>query len=193
VGVTPSEDLERLRRGDPEAMDQLYRDHAPAVLGWVIRLGGERLDAEDVAQRVFEVALNRIHTYRGDSSLRTWIYGICRRVVANARRRAAIWSWLSLDVVQSWVDGGGDPERSLATDERRKLVLEALGELKWIWREVVVLVDLEERPAVEVAELLGIELGTVYSRTHKGRKALAAALERRGVGPDGVIASPRST
>lgn len=181
------EGLERLRRGDADAVDQFYRDHAPAVLGWVIRLGGARLDAEDLAHRVFEIALNRIGSYRGEAPLRTWMYGICRRVVANARRRAAIWSWLSLDVVESWASSGVDPEQVVIGDDRRTLVLEALDELRWSWREVIVLADLEELTAVEITKLLGIPLGTVYSRIHKGRKALAVALERRGVCPDGTI------
>lgn len=185
--VEGPEDLEPLRRGDPDAIDRFYRRHAPSVLGWVIRLGGGRLDAEDVAHRVFEVALNRVHSFRGESALRTWMYGICRRVVANARRRATLWAWLSLDTIQGWAESGADPERTAIVDQRRALVLEALDDVRWSWREVVVLADLEELPAAEISELLGIPLGTVYSRTFKGRKALAAALRRRGVGPDGTM------
>ena len=54
------------------------------------------------------------------------------------------------------------------------------AELTFTGREVVVLVDLEERPATEVAELLGVPVGTIYSRLHHARRAFAAALERRG-------------
>lgn len=173
-------DLELLRRYDAQAVEGFYREHAATVLGWVLRLGGPRLDAEDVAHQVFEVALNRIHTFRGDSTPRTWLYGITRRVVANARRRATIWSFLSLDALGG-VAGLGDPERSAQSEGERRLVQEALEELGFALREVVVLVDLEERPATEVADLLGIPVGTVYSRIHHARKAFASALARRGV------------
>jgi len=85
------QDAGALRRLEPDAVDRFYRDHASAVLGWVIRLGGPRIDAEDVAHQVFEVALKRLPSFRGDSAVRTWLYGVTRRVVANARRRAAFW------------------------------------------------------------------------------------------------------
>ena len=174
------DDLGALRRLDPHAVDRLYREHAGAVLGWVIRRGGPRLDAEDVAHQVFEIALKRLPTFRGESALRTWLYGVTRRVVANARRRAAFWSFVSLDGFQR-SDPGASPEDHSQRLEQRRIVQSALEELTFTGREVVVLVDLEERPATEVAELLGVPVGTIYSRLHHARRAFAAALERRGI------------
>jgi RNA polymerase sigma-70 factor (ECF subfamily) len=173
-------DLDRLRRLEPDAVDRLYRDHAADVLGWVIRLGGPRLDAEDVAHQVFEVALDRLPGFRGESSLRTWMYGITRRVVANARRRASLWALVS---IESWTgsDPGPGPDALLHASAQRKVVQRALDALNTAQREVVVLVDLEERPAAEVAELLGIPIGTVYSRVHLARRAFSDALKRHGV------------
>lgn len=179
-----SAELAALRRSDPQALDRFYREHASAVLGWVIRLGGHRLDADDVAHQVFEVALNRLGSFRGESSARTWLYGITRRVVANARRRATVWSFLSLDSLVGLASGGADPEDAASGSADRRLVQEALEELKFALREVVVLVDLEERTAPEVAEMLGVPVGTVYSRLHQARKAFASALHRRGVTPE---------
>lgn len=183
-----AEPLELLRAGDHQAIDRFYRDHAESVLGWVIRLGGARLDADDVAHQVFEIALNRLSTFRGDSSVRTWLYGITRRVVANARRRQAVWSFLSLESLTG-VTGGRDPEEQATLASQRRLVQRALEDLSFPMREVVVLVDLEERSAVEVAEMLGVPVGTVYSRLHQARKSFGAALGRRGVGADQVALS----
>jgi RNA polymerase sigma-70 factor (ECF subfamily) len=176
----PTDNLARLRRLEPDAVDRFYRDHAASVLGWVIRLGGHRLDADDVAHQVFEIALNRMSTFRGESTVRTWLYGITRRVVANARRKSLFWSFVSLEAVIG-SDPGWSPEEMSNREGQRRLVQVALEDLSFALREVVVLVDLEERSAPEVAEMLGIPVGTVYSRVHHARRAFADALERRGV------------
>ena len=186
MGVSdPAEALVRLKRLDPDAVDRLYRDHAGDVLGWAIRLGGHRLDAEDVAHQVFEVALARLPTFRGESTLRTWLYGITRRVVANARRRATFWSFVSLEGILG-ADPGPDPEDRSQQLRERRLVQQALEELPFKQREVLVLLDLEERPAPEVAEMLGVPVGTIYSRSHGARRAFASSLERLGLTPESV-------
>ena len=121
----PTDNLARLRRLEPDAVDRFYRDHAASVLGWVIRLGGQRLDADDVAHQVFEVALNKLPTFRGDSSVRTWLYGITRRVVANARRRALFWSFVALEMVIG-ADPSASPEEISNREGQRRLVQQAL-------------------------------------------------------------------
>ena len=83
-------DLEALRSGDPGAVDAFYRDYAPRVLGWAIRLGGPDLDPEDAAHEVFETAFKRLSGFRGDSKLSTWLFGVTRRSLANQRRKAAL-------------------------------------------------------------------------------------------------------
>jgi RNA polymerase sigma-70 factor (ECF subfamily) len=182
----PLADLDRLRRLEPASVDRFYRDHAASVLGWVIRLGGPRIDAEDTAHQVFEVALNRLPSFRGESSLRTWLYGVTRRVVANARRRSSLWAWVGLE---AWMgaDPGPGPEDLLHAHAQRKLVQQALEALPFAQREVVVLVDIEERPAGEVADMLGIPVGTVYSRVHGARRAFGDALKRHGVTRESVL------
>lgn len=173
-------ELDALRALEPRAVDRFYRDHAGAVLGWVIRLGGARLDADDVAHQVFEVALHRLPSFRGDSSVKTWLYGITRRVVANARRKAAFWSFVGLDTLFAR-DPGPSPEATSGIALQRRRVQSALEVLPLHHREVVVLMEIEERPAPEVAEMLGIPVGTVYSRAHHAKRAFCDALSREGI------------
>lgn len=155
----------------------LYRAHGAQVLAWCIRLGGPGVDPEDAAQQVFEIALRRVEDFRGDSAPSTWLFGITRRVLANLRRRAILRRWLHLD---------GEPDQDGvalagpdATDEaldharRRRAVVLALETLSSTHREVLVLADIEERPAAEVAQMLGIPVGTVYSRQHAARRQFA--------------------
>ncbi len=176
----PDEGLPALRALEPRAVDRFYREHAASVLGWVIRLGGARLDAEDVSHQVFEVALNRLPSFRGESTERTWLYGITRRVVANARRKSAFWSFVGLESMFAR-DPGPSPEHSTGLVGQRRRVQAALDTLPFAQREVVVLLEIEERSAPEVAEMLGIPVGTVYSRSHHARKAFVDALAREGV------------
>lgn len=171
-------ELAALRCGEAEAVDRLYREHATLVLGWVIRLGGPGLHAEDVAQDVFEVAMERASTFRGESRVSTWLFGVTRRVVANARRRAAFRRFLGLESAPEPVDRAPLADERVERLQRRRLVQEALEALPRAHREVLVLADLEERTAPEVAEMLGIPVGTVYSRLHHARRLFKAALER---------------
>ena len=172
-----------LQAGEPQALDRFYREHASQVLAWVIRLGGHRLDSEDTAHEVFMVALRRIGSFRGESALTTWLYGITRNVVNNARRKAALRRFVGMeDVPEPMAQTPGADER---VDEmrRRQLVQVALQRLNTRQREVLVLADLEGRSAPEVSEMIGVPVGTIYSRLHHARRAFAKALTAVGHDP----------
>lgn len=177
-------ELAALRAGQPEAIDQLYREHAGRVLAWCLRLGGPHIDAEDTAHEVFIVALRRLPGFRGESSLLTWLYAITRNVVANARRRAALRRFVGLETVAERPGPAGLADDELALLRQRRQVQHALERLSARHREVVVLADLEDRTAPEVAEILGVPVGTVYSRQHAARRAFAAALRAEGLAPE---------
>ncbi len=184
-----------LQAGEPQALDRFYREHASQVLAWVIRLGGHRLDSEDTAHEVFMVALRRMDTFRGDSALTTWLYGITRNVVNNARRKAALRRFIGMDDVPEPVAPTPGADDRVDQMRRRQLVQIALQRLNARQREVLVLADLEGRSAPEVSAMIGVPVGTVYSRLHHARKAFARALnavgqdpsEARGRGPLGEV------
>ncbi|MFH1468784.1 MAG: RNA polymerase sigma factor [Pseudomonadota bacterium] len=179
--MTAGDLVAALRAGEPWAVDRLYRDHAARVLGWCIRLGGPALDAEDLAQQVFETALRTCHRFRGESALSTWLFGLTRNTIRNARRRAALRRFVGLEGLPEPRDHGPDTEEQVTLYERRRAVQRALERLGTKPREVLVLADLEGRSAPEVSALLGIPPGTVYSRLHNARRAFAAALEAEGL------------
>jgi RNA polymerase sigma-70 factor (ECF subfamily) len=174
------EELAALRAGEPQAVGDFYRRHARQVLGWCIRLGGPDLDHEDLAHSVFETALKRLPSYRGESSPSTWLYGITRRVLANRRRRAAFRRFLGMGQIP-------EPRSAISTDgeaariRRRRAIQHALERLSEAHRELIVLCDLEGRTAPEVSAMLGIPAGTVYSRQHAARKRFREALEAEGI------------
>lgn len=162
-------------------LERFYRTHAERVLAWAIRLGGPAVDPEDVAQDVFAIALRRLPDFRGDSLPGTWLFGITRRVVANARRKAAIRRLIGLGDLPELPSAAPGADEIVDRLRRRRLVQLALEQLRRPHREVLALVDLEGLNAAEAAVLLGVPTGTVYSRLHAGRRAFARALARRGL------------
>jgi len=177
--------VKALQRGDLGAIESLYDAHADDVLRWVVRLGGPHLSAEDVAHEVFVQAIRSACRFRGESSVRTWLFGITRGTVANARRRSALRRFVGLDRVPE-PHGTDRPADHLAiAAQERRLLQSCLDELTTRQREVLVLVDLEELSTQAAAEMLKIPAGTVYSRLHGARKALRRALDARGWSPAG--------
>jgi RNA polymerase sigma-70 factor, ECF subfamily len=164
-----------------EELDRFYREHAGRVLAWAIRLGGPAVDPEDIAQDVFAVALRRLPDFRGESELGTWLFGITRKVVANARRKAALRRLVGLTELPELPSAAPGADEEVDRLRRRRHVQLALEALRRNHREAIALVDLEGLSAVEAGALLGVPVGTVYSRLHVGRRAFAQALERRGL------------
>ena len=146
-------DLDAIERVAHAWVDQLYR--------WCARLGGPRVDAEEAAHDVLMLFVRRHASIRDPARLEAWLFSVCRRVVANHRRRAWYRRWLP----------GAVPERPVdeaAPDSERQVyrVLDALSERD---REVLTLCYLEERSLAEAGQILGIPEGTVKSRLFTAR------------------------
>lgn len=140
------------------------------------------MDAEDVAQEVFVIALRRINTFRGDAKVTTWLFAITRNVVNNRRRRLAIRRFVGMERIESLPDMSDSTDEYIHRKQQRRLVQDALELLPKRQREVIVLMDLEERTAKEAAEMLEIPPGTIYSRLHYARKAFRKAIKSRHAG-----------
>jgi len=173
-----------LGRGDADAVARLYDTYLDDILGWCRRLGGGLLDPEDAAHDVFVVALARIGSFEGRSSLRTWLFGVTRRVLANHRRRVRVRQFrerLSYSGRLMARDRGPSPAENASLSERRMLVHRCLDSLSRKHREVLVLCSLEGRTGREAAQLLGIPEATVCSRLHYARAAFGEVARRRGL------------
>jgi RNA polymerase sigma-70 factor (ECF subfamily) len=164
--------------GETLALEAVYREHAEAVKRWALRLGGPALDAEDVVHEVFLVAHRRLHEFRGDAKLATWLYRVTLRVVRKQARRQKLGRWVrglvgdfAGDVRDDHVGPYGEVERQDAA----RLVYAALDGLNHRHRAVVILYELEGKSGEEIAELMGAKLATVWVWLHRGR---AKFLER---------------
>jgi RNA polymerase sigma-70 factor (ECF subfamily) len=173
-----------LRSGSAAAFDWLVTHYHGPVYGLVSGVLCDSSEAADVTQEVFLKAFRGIHEFRGGSSLKTWLYRIAVREALNHRR----WAWRHLRqqiVIDDSTDGayfeiedsGPSPFEMLASRELQQVVQHALNGVAEVFRAAVILRDLEGMSYEEVAEVLGVSVGTVKSRILRGRRALREILE----------------
>ena len=182
--------LDRLRAGDAAAFDFLVSERSPDIYALLYRLTEDPEEARDLTQETFLQAFRAVAHFRGDADLRTWLYRIA---VNQARNR---WRWwrrrrrnvtVSLDatdaeherplVAQLRDERSVDPEQATLARERERMLTQALRTLSRVYREVVVLRDIEGLSYEEVAATLEISVGTVKSRLSRGRNELRRRLE----------------
>lgn len=173
----------RMRAGDRAAFAELYTRREPALYRYALHSSGSATVAEEVAHEVFVQLMSptgRFDETKG--SLESFLYGVTRNLVRTARR---------LGPVEETVD---QPFRhdilgDLIHGEKTVALHAAIRELPDHYRDVVILCDLEERNYDEVAGLLECPIGTVRSRLHRARAALAAKLNWMKAAP--VVVKPR--
>ena len=147
----------------------VFAQYAPAVWRMVRSLGVHESDLEDVCQEVFIVVHRRLPGFEGRSALRTWIYGIALRVVADYRKKAHRKRERLYAEPPELVDHGSPERHAVATEAFARLdrVLAQLSEER---RQVFVLYEIEQLPMSEIAELVGCPLKTAYSRLEAARE-----------------------
>ena len=185
--------VEELRSGSEEAFAWLIARYHQPIYSLLARTVHDRADAADLTQEVFVKVFRGVASFHGESSLRTWIYRIALREASNQRR----W-WLrhkqqeipmELEVAESesgnpvrlrdtLVDSGESPFEMAVHEENRARVEAALREVPEPFRTTLILRDIEGFVYEEVAEIQGVNLGTVKSRLVRGRACLKALLMR---------------
>jgi RNA polymerase sigma-70 factor (ECF subfamily) len=171
--------VERCRRGDLGAFEELYRAHAGRLFSVACRMLGNPADAEDLLQEIFLSAHRKLDSFRGESALGTWLYRLAtNHCLDYLRSRAGRASQLTdaLDGEAGWYEPGS---RGLAEQTVTKMDLErSLAKLPEGCRAAFVLHDIEGLEHREVAEALGIAEGTSKSQVHKARLRLRGLLSR---------------
>ena len=165
-------------------VEAVYRAHFRGVWRLLRRLGVADSQLDDAAQDVFLVVHRKLDAFDGQIPTRKWIFAIAVRVASEYRRRAA--RRLLEPLPELIVDKSPDPAARSELNESIRLLHELLGELDAKKRNVFVLAELEQLSVPEIAEVLGVNLNTVYSRLRAARKCFEAGLERRrkrGRGP----------
>ena len=168
---------ETRRRDHSPSFESVFAAHAPYVLRLLGRFGVPPRDVEDVAQEVFLVVHRKLHEFRGEGSLRSFVYGICLRTASDFRRRAHVRREITVRDFPA-VAVGAAQEGSIARRQHRELLSRLVGALDDDKRSVFVLYEIEGLPMTEVAAACGCSVPTAYARHTAARKALARAIER---------------
>lgn len=181
--------VEGLRNGVDQAYETLIERYQQAVYSLVYRLLDDPSETADVVQEVFLKIFRNIGNFRGNSSLKTWIYRIAFNEAYNHRRwftrhkRQEVGLEKDDDNNLGFSDVLPDRSRSaydiVSDHETHALIEEALTGLNPAFRAAVILRDIEDLSYEEIAEVLGVSLGTVKSRILRGREALKKSLSSR--------------
>ena len=178
--------VESLRDGSERAYEELLIRFQQPVYALALRLLDDQSEASDVVQEVFLKVFRNVGSFRGQSTLKTWIYRITVNEAHNARRwffrhrRAEVELDKNPDESRNWKEIIPDRSRSpfdAAFDGEQHIMIEAaLKRINPIFREAVALRDISDLAYEEIAEILGVSLGTVKSRILRGREALREEL-----------------
>jgi RNA polymerase sigma-70 factor, ECF subfamily len=179
--------VERLRRGDGAAFEELLHAHTGRLLAVARRLLANEEDARDTVQEAFLSAFRSIDRFDGQAALGTWLH----RIVVNAaltklRSRRRHPEKPIEDLLPTFLEDGHqarpardwpDPSAALQREETRGSVRRHIEELPEDYRVVLLLRDIEELDTEETARLLGLTPGAVKTRLHRARQALRTLLE----------------
>jgi RNA polymerase sigma-70 factor (ECF subfamily) len=174
--------VERLRKGDGRALDELFRRHRDTAYGIAYRLVGSREDALDVVQEAFIHVMRGVQTFRGQSSFRTWLYRIVTHAALDYRRWRSLRTSETLDVeamVEPTASGPSQrtPQEEAAARDLMQAIDKALMNISEKNRAALVLFAIEGMSYKEIADVLSISVGTVMSRIFNARQRLRELLE----------------
>ncbi|MFH2006908.1 MAG: sigma-70 family RNA polymerase sigma factor [bacterium] len=187
--------LRRLRRGDQRAFAALVRTYQQRVFNMVFRMLGNREEAEDVAQDVFVTVFQSAASFRGDSKFSTWLYRVtinhCKNRLKYLKRRGRHMGRPLDEIAEhELARGSGEtqptfhssvprPDDLAAGRQLERIIQEEMARMEEDHRLLLVLRDIQGLSYQEMAELTGLNVGTIKSRLHRARLALKEALTRQ--------------
>lgn len=167
----------------PYEFREVYLQHFDFVWGALRRLGVREQDVQDITQKVFIVVHMKLPQFEHRSSLRTWLFRVCLNAASDYRRSAPVRREVATEPAQiDFLSGSRDDVHEDSEARRRVGVAETiLNKLPEAQRLVFVLFELEEMSGGEIAELLGISVGTVRSRLRLARELFVRETKRLSV------------
>ena len=171
IGDARTADLklaERIRSGDGAAFDELYQQHAARLYNLAYRMAGGANDADDLLQDIFLLAYRKLGSFRGESSLGTWLYRLAMNHCLDVLRSRQSRMGQQTDSLDE--DGAAEPVGVPALGAVSRIDLDrAISRLPHACRAAFLLHDVEGFGHQEVGAILGISEGTSKSQVHKAR------------------------
>jgi RNA polymerase sigma-70 factor (ECF subfamily) len=173
-GCTDEDLLIQIHQGHRDSVERLYRRHGPSILALLIRIFDDRQMAEEAVQDTFLAVWNGAR-FDGRSRVRTWLVAIAIRQAGSKRRRRRL---AVGSQPRDFASNDPSPEDAVVAGLDVDRLVKDLSELTRYQREVVLLAFAEQLTHPEIAEVLGVRIGTVKSRLHGAKKALMRKWEQ---------------
>ena len=174
--------IERAKQGDSRALEWLVQRYYNPIYKLMMGLLSHPEDAEDLTQETFLAAFRSLHRFEGRSRFYTWLYRIGFHLAMNFRKSRR--SLQSLEEAEPFV-GGRKIEETMEQREDLEKLEQLLSRLSIEYRAVLVLREIHELSYQEIAEVLGIKIGTVMSRLSRAREAMQKLLSEEQSKPKG--------
>lgn len=172
--------LSRAQRGDPDAFERLITPYEKRVYALALRMMGNAEDARDAAQDAMVRLWRALPDYRERASLSTWIYKITTSACLDALRKRRVRAQESLEAMMedgfAPTSGVDEPSEALLRRARAEQVREGMQRLPDDLRAALILRDVQGERYEDVAQTLGLNVGTVKSRIHRAREKLCEFL-----------------
>jgi RNA polymerase sigma-70 factor (ECF subfamily) len=156
----------------------IFDQHFEFVWRALRRLGVPEADVDDALQEVFVVVHRKLPEFEARSKVTTWLYGICFRVASDHLRKVRLHREEITESVPDAPDPSDTPEERLQGREARARLDEVLAMLDTDKRAVFVMYEIDELPVETIAEIVGVPVGTVYSRLRAAREEFDRAVSR---------------
>ncbi|MEX1248699.1 MAG: RNA polymerase sigma factor [Anaerolineales bacterium] len=185
-----SELLAKCRAGDPQAIETLVNEYQGKVFRLCLSILDSQEDAQDAAQETFIAALKALQGYRGEAALQTWLFSIaintCRGQLRQLKRKTRLQENL-IDPAMTEDQSRQTPERQVMEAQRTQAIWRAISGLDEKHRLPIVLRYYHELSTQEIADVLGLNIGTVHSRLSNARTRLTGELKRANIAPTGRV------
>jgi RNA polymerase sigma-70 factor (ECF subfamily) len=185
---TEKELINRAKKGDIEAFEQLIEGCQKKVFNIAFRMLGNYDDASELAQEVFLKAYKSIKNFKGDSLFNTWIYKVTTNACLDEIRKRKNKKVVSLDedveiggneIKRQIKDDSPGPELAAEDNELKRAVKDSINMLSEEYRTVIVLRDIQGFSYEEIANIIKCPEGTVKSRINRARQALKKILQKK--------------
>jgi len=189
--VTDVDLVARARQGDPAAFGELVDRHRASVYRAALAALRSPADAEDAAQDAFLLAYQRLNSFRGEASFKTWLLTITWHQAINRRRSlASVWRRMvtpkTEDEAEAAIAGiaasGLSPEDAAAQDQLRRGIHDAIRALTPKLRDALLLAQAGDYSYEEIGAMLGAPVGTIKWRVSEARRVIRRRLRQRGYG-----------
>lgn len=182
--VTDEVLIRNFQKGAIEAYDELVERYKGPLFNFIYRIINDYSFANDLLQETFLRLYLHKDSYREVAKFSTWIYTIAGNLAKTELRRRKIRRWIPIGGSQKedmppmeFADETADPHRDFERSNIQKRVEEEIAELPIVFREAVVLRDIQELSYDEISTILNVPLGTVKSRVNRGRQRLQERLQ----------------